>query len=198
LLFSILGSSGVLNNWVTLGQLSFNLVNIGQLSFNLWHGSKYLISSLVVYAKHVWCTFRRDLHVSFKLFVPNPATFLLAVHNIACTNIVEHKACKRIYDYPDAQFAVGMKVMTVKETHRAEQRGPTGIHQPRKTETSLPTRKEDICPFKINIHFNKKDDLFHLSKNGSVHTHSGHVRHTVIFARADQINKNVQKMIKDF
>jgi hypothetical protein len=65
-------------------------------------------------------------------------------------------------------------------------------------ETSLPTRKEDICPFKINIHFNKKDDMFYLSKNGSVDTHSGHVRRTVIFARADQIKKNVQNMIKDF
>jgi uncharacterized protein YlbG (UPF0298 family) len=60
-------------------------------------------------------------------------------------------------------------------------------------------RKEDICPFKINIRFNKKDDLFYfLSKNGSVHTHSGYVRSAVIFARADQIDKNVQKMIKDF
>jgi uncharacterized protein YlbG (UPF0298 family) len=55
-----------------------------------------------------------------------------------------------------------------------------------------------MCPFKINNHFNKKDDLFYLLKNGSVHTHSGHVRRTVIFARADQIDKNVQKMIKDF
>jgi hypothetical protein len=75
-----------------------------------------------------------------------------------------------------------MKVTTVKENRGAEQRGPTGIHQPRKTETSLPTRKEDICPFKINTPFNKKDDLFYLSKNGSVDTHSGHVRRTVIFA----------------
>jgi hypothetical protein len=65
-------------------------------------------------------------------------------------------------------------------------------------ETSLPTRKEDICPFKINIPFNKKDDLFYLSKNGSVDTHSGQVGQTFIFARADQINKNVQKMITDF
>jgi uncharacterized protein YlbG (UPF0298 family) len=40
--------------------------------------------------------------------------------------------------------------------------------------------------------------LFYLSKNGSVHTHSGHVRHTVIFAKADHINTNVQNMIKDF
>jgi hypothetical protein len=28
--------------------------------------------------------------------------------------------------------------------------------------------------------------------------HSGHVRRTVIFARAGQIDKNVQKMINDF
>jgi hypothetical protein len=56
----------------------------------------------------------------------------------------------------------------------------------------------DVRPFKINIHFNKKDDLFYLSKNGSVHTHSGHVRRTTIFARADQLDKNVEKTIKDF
>jgi uncharacterized protein YlbG (UPF0298 family) len=111
--------------------------------------------------------------------------------------MVEHKACKYIYDYPDAQFAAYIKVATVKENRRVEQHGPTSIHQPRKMENSLPMRKEDICPFKINIHFNKKDDLFYLSKNGSVHTHSGHVRRTVIFARADQIDKNLQKMIRD-
>jgi hypothetical protein len=90
-----------------------------------------------------------------------------------------------------------MKVTTVKENRWAEQRGPTGIHQPRKMETSLPTRKEDICQFKINIRFSKKDDLSYLSKNRSVDTHSGHVWRTVIFAGADQIVKNVQK-IKDF
>jgi hypothetical protein len=82
------------------------------------------------------------------------------------------------------------------------QRGPTGIHQPRKTETSLPTRKEDIifCPFKIKIRFNKKDDISftYVSKNGSVDTPSGHVRRTVILAPSDQIDKNMQKMIKDF
>jgi SOS response regulatory protein OraA/RecX len=109
-----------------------------------------------------------------------------------------HKVCRHVYDYPDAQFASGMKVMTVKENRWAEQRGPSGIHQPRKTETSLPTRREDICPFKISICFNKKDDLFYLSKNGSVLTHSGHVRRTVIFAKADQIDQNLEKMIKDF
>jgi hypothetical protein len=35
-------------------------------------------------------------------------------------------------------------------------------------------------------------------KNGSVHTNSGHVRHTIIFSRADQLDKNVENMIKDF
>jgi uncharacterized protein YlbG (UPF0298 family) len=112
--------------------------------------------------------------------------------------MAEHEVCKRVYDYRDTQFASGMKVTTVQENRRAEQRRPTGIHQPRKTETSLPTRKEDICPFKINICLNKKDNLFYLSKNGSVDTHSGHVRQTVIFARADQVDTNVQKMMKDF
>jgi hypothetical protein len=81
--------------------------------------------------------------------------------------MAEHKVCKHIYEYSDAQFSAGLKVMTVKENRRADQRGPTGINQPRKMETSLPTRKEDICPFKINIRFNKKDDdLFYLSNNG--------------------------------
>jgi hypothetical protein len=119
---------------------------------------------------------------------------------LSCTRhrMAEHKVCKHVYDYPDAQFVTGMKVTTVKENRRAEKRGPTDIHQTRKTETSLPTSKEDICPFKINIRFNKKNDLFYLSKNGSVDTHSGHVQRTVIFARADQIDKNMQHMIKDF
>jgi hypothetical protein len=88
-----------------------------------------------------------------------------------------------------AQFAAGVKVTTVKENRRAEQWGPTGIHQPRKMETSLPPRKEYIFPFKINIRFNNKDDLFYLSKNGSVHTNIRDVRRTAIFARANQINK---------
>jgi hypothetical protein len=78
--------------------------------------------------------------------------------------MAEQKVCKRVYYSPDAQFASGMKVTTVKENRWAEQRGSTGIHQPHKTETSLSTRKEDIFPFKINIRFNKKDDLFYLSK----------------------------------
>jgi hypothetical protein len=47
--------------------------------------------------------------------------------------MAEHKVFKRVYDYPDAQFASGMKVTTVKENRRSEQRGPTGIHQPRET-----------------------------------------------------------------
>jgi hypothetical protein len=81
-------------------------------------------------------------------------TFSCARHIMA-----EHKACKCIYDYPDDQFAALIKVTTVKENRRVEQRGPAGIHQPRKMENSLPMRKAYICPFKINIHFNKKDDL---------------------------------------
>jgi hypothetical protein len=104
----------------------------------------------------------------------------------------EDKACKRKYVNNEAQCASGMKATTAKENCCVEQRGPTGIDQPRKMETSLPTLKNDVCPFKINIHFNKKDDLFYLSKNGSVHTHSDHVRRTIIFARADQFDKNVK------
>jgi hypothetical protein len=94
----------------------------------------------------------------------------------------EHTFCKHVYEYPDVQFASVMKVMTLEEHQRAEQHGPAGIQQPHKMEMSLPTRKEDICPFKIIIRFNKNDDLFYLTQNGSLHIHSGHVRRTVIFA----------------
>jgi hypothetical protein len=76
----------------------------------------------------------------------------------------EDKACKCEYENGDAQFAAGMKATTVKENCRVEQPGPTGINQPRKTETSRPTRKEDKHPSKINIHVNLKDNLFYLSK----------------------------------
>jgi hypothetical protein len=68
----------------------------------------------------------------------------------------------------------------------------------RKIETSRPTRKEDQCPFKINIRLNLKDDLFYLCKKGSVASRCGHGRRSVIFTRADQIDKNMEKMMKDF
>jgi hypothetical protein len=79
-------------------------------------------------------------------------TFLLSSKWISLKGMVEHKSCNRIYEYPDPKFSARMKVTTVTENRQAEKRGSTGIHQPHKTETSLPTRKEDdICPFKINI-----------------------------------------------
>jgi hypothetical protein len=62
----------------------------------------------------------------------------------SCTRhgMAEHNFCKRVYDYPDAQFASGMKVTTVKENRRAEQRGPTGIHQPVKRRCHYPQGKK--------------------------------------------------------
>jgi hypothetical protein len=81
-----------------------------------------------------------------------------------CHRMVEDKACKRKYVKNEAQYTAGTKVTTMKENHLVEQRGPTGIDQPRKTERSLPTLKNNVCPFKINIHFNKKVDLFYLLK----------------------------------
>jgi hypothetical protein len=88
----------------------------------------------------------------------------------------EDKACTRDYEDRDAQFAAGMKVTTVKENRRVEQRGPTRINQPIKMETARPTRKEEQCPLKINIRLNTKDDLFYLSKKGSVSSHCGRDR----------------------
>jgi hypothetical protein len=136
--------------------------------------------SAIYTGKQSWDDLRADLNKvaekqGFQFTVRNTKhTAQATAWTLSCTlhQMAEHKVCKRVYDYPDAQFASGMKVTTVKEKQRAEQRGPTGIRQPRKTETSLPTGKEDICPFKINIPFNNKDDLFCPSKNGSVDTHS--------------------------
>jgi hypothetical protein len=149
-----------------------------------------------------WDDLRADLNK-----VADKLGFQLTFHNtkhtaqatawkVSCTHhrMAENKACKLNYVNPDAQFAAGMKVTTVRENRWVEQRGPTGINQPRKMETSLQTLKEDICPFKINIDFNKKGDLFYLSKNGSVHTDSGHVRCTVMFARGDQLDKNMKTL----
>jgi hypothetical protein len=55
--------------------------------------------------------------------------------------MAENKACKRKYEYPDAQFAAGMKVTTVKENRRAEQRGPAGINQLRKNGDLTPNEE---------------------------------------------------------
>jgi hypothetical protein len=87
------------------------------------------------------------------------------VWTLSCTRyrMFEDKACKCNYENGYAQFAERMKVIMVKDNRRVvEKHGPTGINQPRKMETSRPTRKEDKCPFKINIHLNLKEDLFYL------------------------------------
>jgi hypothetical protein len=152
-----------------------------------------------------WDDLHADLNKSdekqrFQFTVRNIANLAQAtVWTLSCTRnrMFEDKACKHEYENGDAQFAAGIKVTTVKVNHMVEQRGPKGINQPRKTETAGPTRKEDQCQFKINIHLNLKDDLFYLSKKGSVVTHCGHARRSVIFARTAQINKNVEKMLKD-
>jgi hypothetical protein len=63
----------------------------------------------------------------------------------------EYKACKHNYADGDAKFVAGMKVTTVKQNHRVERRGPTGVNQPKNAETSIPTWKEDKCPFKTTF-----------------------------------------------
>jgi hypothetical protein len=96
-----------------------------------------------------WDDLRADLNKvaekqGFQFTVRNKKhTAQATAWTLSCTRhrMAEHKVCKRVYDYPDAQFTSGMKVMTVKENRWAEQCGPTGIHQPRKMETSLPTGK---------------------------------------------------------
>jgi hypothetical protein len=99
-----------------------------------------------------WDDLRADLNKvaekqGFQSMVRNTKhTAQATAWTLSCTRhqISEHKVCKHVYDYPDAQFASGMNFTTVKENRRPEQRGPTGIHQPGKTETPLPIRKEDI------------------------------------------------------
>jgi hypothetical protein len=48
-------------------------------------------------------------------------------------------------------------------------------------ESSCPKRNEDQYPFKINIILNLKDDLFYISKKGSLSTHCGHIRLMIVF-----------------
>jgi hypothetical protein len=177
-----------------------------------WHENKATHESCMlrfpsIYTgRQSWDDLCADLNKStekqgFQLIVPNTAN---SVHVMIWTlsrtsnRIFEDKACKREYEDGGAQFAAGMKVVMVKDNRPVEQHGPTGINQPRKTETACPTRKEDQCQFKINIRLNTKYDLFYLSKKGSVSSHCGHVRRILIVVRAGQINKNVQKMLKDF
>jgi hypothetical protein len=89
-----------------------------------------------------WDELRADLNKvaekqAFQFTVRNTKhTAQATAWTLSCTRhrMAEHKVCKRVYDYLDTQFASGMKVPTVEENRRAEQRGPTGIHQPRKTE----------------------------------------------------------------
>jgi hypothetical protein len=74
LLFSILGSSGALNHWVTLCQLSFNLINIVQLLFYSWNGSHYMISSTsIACMTYIWTRLTWSIQMfrpqSFHLFV---------------------------------------------------------------------------------------------------------------------------------
>jgi hypothetical protein len=53
--------------------------------------------------------------------------------------IFEDKACKRKYvNNNEKQFASGMKVTTLKENCRVEQRGLTGINQPQKWKHHSP------------------------------------------------------------
>jgi hypothetical protein len=71
-----------------------------------------------------WDDIRADLNK-----VAEKQGFQLTVHNtkhiaqatswtLSCTRhrMAEKKVCKRVYDYPDTQFAFGMKVTTVKKT----------------------------------------------------------------------------------
>jgi hypothetical protein len=67
-------------------------------------------------------------------------------------------------------------------------------------ETPRPTSNTEgkSMPIKNQHPFEPERRLVLLIQKGSVATHSGHGRRTVIFARTDQINKNVEKMLNDF
>jgi hypothetical protein len=78
--------------------------------------------------RQLWDDLRADLNK-----VAEKQGFQFTVHNtkytaqatawtLSCTRhqMAEHKVCKHVYDYPDAQFASGMKVTTVKENRRPE------------------------------------------------------------------------------
>jgi hypothetical protein len=77
-----------------------------------------------------WDDLRADLNKvaekqGFQFTVRNKKhTSQATAWTLSCTRhrMAEHKVCKRVYDYPDTQFASGMKVTTVKENRRVEQR----------------------------------------------------------------------------
>jgi hypothetical protein len=58
----------------------------------------------------------------------------------------EDEACKREYEDGGAQVAGGMKVTTVKDNRRVDQRGRTEINQPIKRRHHSQHRR------KINVH----------------------------------------------
>jgi hypothetical protein len=74
LLFSMLGSCGVLNHWATLGHFSLNSINIGQLLFYSWTGSHYLMCSIsIACLMYIWtrrtCLIQMCWPQFFHLFV---------------------------------------------------------------------------------------------------------------------------------
>jgi hypothetical protein len=127
----------------------------------------YVAVSFNYTGRQSWDDLRVHLNKSaekqgFQFIVCNTANLAQSmVWTLCCTlnRMFEDKACKRNYENGDAQFAAGMKVTTVKENPRVEQRGPTGINQPRNMDTLHPTHKEDKCRFNINIRLNLKDYL---------------------------------------
>jgi hypothetical protein len=151
-----------------------------------WHSNKAIPSHVgygypsIYTGRQLWDNLRADLKKSaekqgFQFTVHNTANSVHAmVRTLPCTlnRMCKNKACK--------------------------QRGPIGINQPRKIEVSRPTWKEGKCPLTIKIPLNLKDNWIYLSKQWSVDDHCGHIRCSVIFVRADHIDNNVERMLKDF
>jgi hypothetical protein len=83
----------------------------------------FLLRFPTIYSgRQSWDDLRADLNKvakkeGFQFTVRNTKhTAQATAWTLSCTHhrMAEHKVCKRVYDCPDAQFASGMKVTTVK------------------------------------------------------------------------------------
>jgi hypothetical protein len=94
----------------------------------------------------------------------------------------------------------------MKGNRNIEQRGPLGKTLPRKMTTTLPVVAQQWCPFRINIYYHKSDRYYYLSTNGNVQnfqkglicSHYHHERQTVVFSSRTDMDKHVEKMVKQF
>jgi hypothetical protein len=111
-----------------------------------------------------------------------------------------------VKDGDNRVFAQGSKETLMKGNMNIEQRGPLGKTLPRKTTTTLPVVAQQRCPFRINSYYHRSDRYYYLSTNGNfqnfqkglICSHHHHERQMVVFSIRTDMDKHVEKMVKQF